>query len=134
MKLTLQDWLTSSGRFPWRATHIEVTEQLKTNAQAYLDKLNAVIVALYIKNAKFSSGFRPSDVNKKTPNAALHSNHVTGHAGDLEDPRGDIYYVFALNLELLAQHGLYMENSKDTLGWCHTQDIAPKSGNRIFIA
>lgn len=133
MNLTLNDWLTSSGKHKHRALHKEATNEVKAAAQSYIDKLNAVCKELHIKNPKFSSGFRPSDVNKKTPGASKTSWHMKGHAGDLEDLDGKIDFAFMMNLDVLEKHGLYLEDPKYTEKWAHTQDIPPKSGKRIFI-
>lgn len=130
--LTVNDWLTSSGKYPWRATHKEVTKELIENAMDYVTRLNAVLKELHIKDAKFSSGFRPSEVNKKTPNAAKKSKHITGHAGDMEDLEGKIDYAFLMNLKVLEKHGLYLEHPDATPKWAHTQSVAPGSGNRVF--
>ncbi len=135
--LTVYDWLTSSGRYPWRANHKEVTPELLDKAADYIAKLNAVIRDLHIKSPKFSSGFRPSEVNKKTANASKTSHHMgkdpRGVAGDLEDFDGKIDFEFLMNIEVLEKHGLYLEDPKHTEGWCHTQNVPPKSGKRIFI-
>lgn len=131
--LTVNDWLTSSGKYPWRATHKEVTPELIEKAMDYVTRLNAALHELHIKNAKFSSGFRPSEVNKKTVGAAKKSKHMTGEAGDLEDKEGKIDYEFLMNPEILMKHGLYQEDPKFTEGWAHTQSVPPKSGKRVFI-
>lgn len=131
--LTVNDWLTSSGKYTWRAKHKEVTPELIEKAMDYVTRLNAVCHELHIKNPKFSSGFRPSEVNKKTPNASKKSKHMTGQAGDLEDPEGKIDHEFLMNQAILEKHGLYLEHPKHTEGWAHTQSVAPASGNRVFI-
>lgn len=131
--LTVGDWLTSSGKYPWRAKHKEVTPELLDKAADYVTRLNAVCKELFIKDPKFSSGFRPSDVNKKTPNASKKSGHMFGTAGDLEDKDGKIDHEFLMNQKVLEKHGLYLEHPKHTEGWSHTQSHAPKSGNRVFI-
>lgn len=131
--LTVQDWLTSSGKYAWRAKHKEVTPELIEKAMDYVTRLNAVCKDLHIKNPKFSSGFRPTEVNQKTPNASKKSQHMTGTAGDLEDPDGKIDFEFLMNQDVLQKHGLYLEEPKFTVGWTHTQSIPPKSGKRVFI-
>lgn len=136
MALTVDDWLTSSGKYPWRAKHKEVTPELLAKAADYVARLNALCKELYIKNPKFRSGFRPSEVNKKTPGASKKSGHMYGTAGDLEDPTGEIDHIFLMNSGkggVLEKHGLYLESPKSTEGWAHTQSHAPASGNRVFI-
>jgi hypothetical protein len=132
-KLTVEDWLTSSGKYPWRARHEEVTPGLLKHAADYVARLNALCDELRIKRRKFSSGFRPTDVNKKTPNASKTSTHMLGLGGDLEDADRAITTAFLTNLNVLEKHGLYLEDPKYTPTWCHTQTRAPKSGKRIFI-
>jgi len=131
--LTLDDYLTSSGKYPWRAKHQEVTEELKKNARDLLDRVNALLKELHVKNPRVSSGFRPSEVNKKTPGASKKSGHMFGTSIDLADADGKIGADFFLNLKLLEKHGLYLESPKYTQGWVHVQTHAPKSGNRMFI-
>lgn len=131
--LTVQDWLTSSGRYPWRAKHEEVTAEVLKNAEDYVQRLNRVCKRLHIKDPKFSSGFRPSDVNKKTPGASKKSGHMNGTSGDLRDPDGKIDHEFLMNQNVLEEEGLYLEHPKYTEGWAHTQSHRPGSGNRVFI-
>jgi hypothetical protein len=131
--LTVNDWLTSSGKYPWRAKHKEVTPKVIDRAQDYVTRLNAVLYDLHIKDAKFSSGFRPSDVNKATPNASKKSKHMTGEAGDLADHDGSIDHAFLMNQQVLEKHGLYLEHPRHTEGCVHTQSLPPGSGNRVFI-
>lgn len=135
--LTVNDWLTSSGKYPWRAKHKEVTPELIERAMDYVTCLNAACHELYIKNPKFSSGFRPSEVNAKTQGASKKSLHMgqdpRGVAGDLEDTDGNIDFQFLMNPQVLEKHGLYLEDPKHTEGWSHTQNVPPKSGKRVFI-
>jgi hypothetical protein len=136
--LTVNDWLTSSGKYPWRAKHKEVTPELIERAMDYVTRLNAACKELYIKEPKFSSGFRPAEVNKKLVDdpkvhASKKSQHMTGTAGDLADPEGKIDHEFLMNQHILEKHGLYLEHPKHTEGWAHTQSVAPRSGNRVFI-
>lgn len=130
--LTVQDWLTSSGKYPWRAKHKEATLEVLEKAEVYVLKLNLVLWDLGIRKAKFSSGFRPSGVNKKTPNASKTSTHMTGEGGDLEDVDGALDHAFLMNLQILEKHGLYLEHPNFTETWAHTQSRAPKSQNRVF--
>ena len=90
--LVLDDWITSSGKYPDRAKSEELTDAIKDNAQLLLDSVNDLLVALGIDLSKVrvSSGFRPSSVNSKIPNTAKKSLHMTGLAIDLEDLDGDI--------------------------------------------
>lgn len=131
--LTVQDWLTSSGKYAWRATHIEVTPEVLASAKDLVERINAILKDLRIYNAKFSSGFRPSDVNKKTPGASKKSGHMTGTSADLEDKDGNLDFQMTMNPRVLIKHGLYQEDPRHTEGWAHCQSLPPKSGKRVFI-
>lgn len=58
------------------------------------------------------------------------SKHKTGHAVDVFDPKNELDGM--LTDEILEQFGLYREHPDDTPGWCHLQDVSPKSGRRTF--
>lgn len=132
--LTLNDLLTSSGKYPKRATHIECTDEVKANALALLEKVNAFLDELGVTDATVSSGFRPSEVNNATPNAAKKSLHKVGKAVDLlDDAAGTLATLVYNNQELLKKHGLAIENPGWTVGWLHIQDELPKSKNTVFI-
>jgi hypothetical protein len=135
--LTLNDYLTSSGKYPERANHVECTPEIKDKALDLMTKVNSCLLELGIHNAKASSGFRPSDVNKKTKNAAGKSNHMDADAIDLEGPQlGKMLqadYEKKKENSLLVKHGLYLEHPNYTKSWTHLQDEAPKSGKRVFI-
>ena len=68
---------------------------------------------------KVSSGFRPSTVNSKIPNAAKRSSHMTGLAIDLVDVDGKLKELVAKQPALLRTHNLFMEDSGSTPGWIH---------------
>lgn len=130
---TQEDYFTSSGKYPERAKSPEITDHVRDNALDYTTKLNAVRHELGLKESKFSSGFRPSVVNKKVPNAAKKSKHMSGDAGDEEDRDGSLAALYMANLPILEKHGLWMEDPRFTKGWVHTQRIPPRSGKRVFI-
>lgn len=133
-RLTLQDWITSSGKYPWRAKHKELTDDVKKKAQILVDKQNAALDDLEYKGPrKYSSGFRPSDVNKKTKGASKTSTHMSGEGGDIEDIQGVIDFLFRTNEGVLKKHDLYLEDPKYTETWSHTQYRPTKSGKRVFI-
>ena len=132
MKLTTQDYFTSSGRYPERAESDEITPEIRKNAEDYVERLNLVLDELEIKDAKFSSGFRPSSANARAKGAKK-SGHMRGVAGDLQDWDDSIDKKFADNLAVLEKHGIYLEDPRFTKRWAHTQSNAPRSGNRVFI-
>jgi hypothetical protein len=140
--LTLDDYLTSSGKYPERAKHPECTDELKEKGLHLITKVNACLYEMGIRSSKVSSGFRPSEVNKKIKNAAKKSNHMDGDALDLEGQIiGKMLQADYLKHEkagttekaLLVKHGLYLEHPAYTPSWTHLQDEAPRSGNRVFI-
>lgn len=132
--LTLDDWITSSGKYPERADSEELTIKVKDNAQLLLDSVNDLLVALSIDLSKvsISSGFRPSNVNSKIPNAAKKSLHMTGLALDLSDPDGSIDRAIEANPELLVTYGLWLESPKSTPKWCHL-DKGTRSSRKVKI-
>lgn len=131
-KLTLQDWITSSGKFPERAQSVELTEEIIKSAQELIDKVNGLLDEIgYTGKRVVSSGFRPSVVNLKTPGAAKKSGHQSGLALDLEQPKArneiaELVRSHQKNLGLkgiLGKYGLMMEKPEFTIGkwsrWTH---------------
>lgn len=131
--LTLDEYLTSSGKYPWRAKHEECTDEVRANALDLITRINYFLKdAKYPKHVKQSSGFRPSEVNAKTKGASKKSGHMRGESTDLADPDRELALLCLSNLNLLEKHGLWMEDPKFTPGWCHLQKYPPKSGKRVF--
>lgn len=130
--LTLQDWITSSGKFPERAKSPDLTEEVKANATILITKLNSFLDELSYKGKRvFSSGFRPSTVNANTPGSAKKSSHMTGIAGDFEDDKDQTLCKLAeAHPDLLRKYGLFMEDKTSTKGkytnWCHL-DYFPRT-------
>lgn len=129
--LTLNDYLTSSNRYPERLKSPELNDTIKANATELLKRVNALLAELGITEASISSGFRPSSVNSAIPNAAKKSAHMTGEALDIVDDKSQSLCK-ACTKELLIKHGLYREDSDYTKGWCHLQTRVTGSGNRVF--
>lgn len=134
----LNDYLTASGAYPERAKHPELTSELLDNANRYLSKMQELFegLGLDIKKYKFSSGFRPTDVNSKVPNAAKKSLHSVCLAGDFLDDKAQSLAklmqtpkAVALRLKL----GIFLEAPSNTVGkvtnWCHL-DISPTRSPR----
>ena len=144
--LTVDDVLTSSGKYPERAKL--ATREIRFNAQALVEKINKVITSYEnghskTENIELSSGFRPPLVNAATPGASETSWHMTGHAVDIEDPAGNLALFCSLETSLLEHFGLYLEDPRWTRKirqsdgtwrhrWVHLQDKAPPSGRRVF--
>lgn len=128
MTLALTDyWMGRDKKYPsaW-------SEDIEAAAIDLLDRVDAML-ADFGEERKISSGWRPPEVNARTPNAALKSKHMTGHAVDLSDPEGDLDEWCAENDgERLTVYGLWMEHPAATKGWCHLQSLPPKSGKRVF--
>lgn len=136
MSITLKDLLTSSGKYPARETHKEVTEELKANGKKLLSLVNALLKELGLE-ATVSSGFRPSEVNAAVPNAAKKSLHMTCWAIDLNDPKGELDKAIAARDDLKKKYGLWQEasgESKDfpdkTPGWCHL-DMKDRGSRKV---
>lgn len=86
---------------------------------------------IYGKPMTVSSGYRPEAINSTVPGAAKKSNHIICLACDFKDD-GSLDKFCMDNLDVLEKCGLYLESPASTIGWCHLQAIAPKSGKRVF--
>lgn len=117
--LTLKDLLTSSGKYPEREKHKEVTPEVIKNAEALLSKVNALLKDLKIDKVSVSSGFRPSEVNAGIANAAKKSLHMQGSAVDLSDPDGKLDALIESRDDLKKKYGLWQESPGATKGWAH---------------
>ncbi len=133
MIVSVKDVLTSSGRYPERETHKEVTPEVISNINKLILAVNAFLTEVGITNASISSGFRPSDVNANIPNAAKRSLHMRGLALDLVDSDGKLDQLFASKPELLRKYGLWLEDPASTINWTHC-DIGQRLDrpSRIF--
>jgi hypothetical protein len=120
-------WMGRDKKYPaaW-------SEDIEANAHDLLQRVN-LLLADFGEDRKVNSGWRPPEVNAKTPNAAQTSKHMTGNAVDLADPEGDLDdWCSANDGEGLEKYGLWMEHPAATKGWCHLQNLPPKSGKRVF--
>lgn len=130
--ITLNDYISASGKYPERAFHPECTPDVRLNARDLLARVNDLLTILGI-SAKVASGFRPSQVNARIKGAAKFSKHMSGLAVDLQDLDGEIARRIQANKKLLDKYDLYMEKPTFTKGWVHLQSIRTRSGLRIFI-
>lgn len=132
--ITLNDWVTSSGKYPERAKSEDLTDEVKVNATSFLAVLNNFLQELTPDvDYSVSSGFRPSSVNSKIPNAAKKSLHMTGLAIDLVDADGELDKLIQSKPELLDKYGLWLEHPDKTIGWCHIdKGIRTQRKIRIF--
>lgn len=127
--ITLTDyWMGRDREFP-----LAMTPQIEKNA-AYTVQLANALLARFGQGRKVNSGWRPPEVNEKTPGAAVMSKHMTGQAIDLADPEGDLdeWLMTQDGQSALAEIGLWQEHPAATKGWCHVQTVPPRSGRRTF--
>lgn len=123
--ISLDDYITASGKYPARASSPELTEEVLKNAKVLLEKLNAFLNELGVTEVKVSSGFRPSSANAKA-GGAKRSAHMTGEACDLADRDGALDRLIEQNHELLKKYNLWLEAPAKTASWTHL-DIRQRS-------
>lgn len=110
----------------------DYTQEISDNLDKLLIPLNQIRDA-YNKPMIVSSGWRPPQINAKTPGAAPQSKHMIGLACDIIDADGSLMNWVLQNLQLLKDLDIYMENFNYTPNWVHFQLGGPGSGKRIFI-
>lgn len=131
--ISLDQAITASGRYKDRLTNKECTQEVKDNLTILLSKINALLTELGIKHVDITSGFRPSEVNIKTPGAAKKSYHQKGMAIDIATH--EVYNLLKAKPELLKKYSLWMESELDAPTWTHL-DMGTRSDRplRIFHA
>jgi hypothetical protein len=102
----------------------EFTQELLLNATIFLEKVNALLWNLGIKEAAVSSGWRPAVVNSGVANAAKRSLHMTCKAIDIKDDKSQSLANKVLTKpELLKSLDLWLEDPAATRGkntnWVH---------------
>lgn len=102
----------------------EFTQDLLLNAIILLEKVNALLVNLDIKQAEVSSGWRPAAINSQVANAAKKSLHMTCKAIDIKDDKSQTLANKVLTKpELLKNLDLWLEDPAATKGkntnWVH---------------
>lgn len=108
-----------------------LSEGLKTNLHNLVKAVNMLeMICPYA--FVVSSGYRPPAINAKVARAAPNSAHAVCMAVDLADKDGTLDQWCLDNLKELEIIGLFLEDPKNTPGWCHLTTRAPKSGNRVF--
>lgn len=127
----------------------ELLPEYIENATRLLEKVNALLEEIVteqvtitdtivtfeihpVNKSLVSSGWRPPQVNASTSGAAPKSKHMTCNAIDIYDPDGDLDDYLMDNTSLLKKYGLSMEHPSATKGWCHLQQIPPRSGKTVF--
>lgn len=127
--ITLTDyWMGRDREYP-----LALTPQIEKNAALTVQLANALLVR-FGQGRKVNSGWRPPQVNERTPGAAVMSKHMTGQAIDLADPEGDLdeWLLTQAGQTALAEIGLWHEHPAATKGWAHVQSVPPRSGRRTF--
>ncbi len=138
--ITIQDWITSSGRYPERAKSPDLTPEVLKNAEDLIARVNALLKEIgWTKPVSISSGFRPAAVNSKIQNAAKRSAHMTGKALDIFQDKKDAQELGRLIRKIqdnqgvkgiLGRHGLMMESLEATIGknsdWVHIDTVFRK--------
>lgn len=102
----------------------ELTSEILLNITILLEKVNALLWDLNIKEAKVSSGWRPAAINANVANAAKKSHHMTGKAIDiLDDKNQSIAAKILSQPDLLKKYDLWLEDPAHTKGkntnWVH---------------
>jgi hypothetical protein len=110
-----------------------LTTSMLSNAEELLRRVNAMLETVPLPQTwKVSSGYRPAEINAKTPNAAKRSLHMTCQAVDIIDD-GRLAAWCKQPFGALEKFNLWMESPDKTPTWCHLQSVAPRSGKRIFL-
>lgn len=124
--ITVQDVLTSSGKYPEREAM--TNPEIRANAADTAARVSKMLGAFGYKR-KLSSGFRDAVSNKSAGGAQL-SAHLSGRAVDIEDPDGRLAVYILTHQVQLMYCDLYMEDPWKTPGWVHLQTRLTKQ--RIF--
>jgi hypothetical protein len=134
-------FITVAEYFGRYADHKDVTEAVRAEAEALLDRVNRLIEFLATKKmVRFqinpltkslisgagAGGFRPQGSSVGAPS----SSHKEGRGVDIYDPDGDI--DDAIDDAILEQFGLFREHPAATRSWCHITTRSPRSGKRSF--
>lgn len=135
--ITLQDWITSSGRYPERAKSVELTSEVIANAEDLIKRVNNLLnIINWEDKITISSGFRPSGVNTNVAGAAKRSAHMIGKAMDIQQPKSNNKLGLLIRkiqdnkgkAGVLGQAGLMMESLESTIGantsWTHLDTVA----------
>jgi len=129
--LTIQDILTSSGKYPERPVKWPPTKEIVSHATVLTTRLNR-LGDYWERQLTLSSGYRPPAVNALTKGAAKGSLHQLCCAADILDPNGELAKFVMGDLPMMEHIGLWVEDPFYTKGWLHVQIFPPRSGNRVF--
>jgi hypothetical protein len=125
--LTLDDYFTSSGKYPDRALSSEIDDEVRKNAIDLLSKVNMLLDDLGVDKVLLSSGFRTSSANSSA-GGAKRSGHMAGQSLDIQDDKEQsLAKLCAAHPALLRKYGLFLENPDFTKGkisnWLHLDTI-----------
>lgn len=138
--ISLQDYLTSSGKYLKRAK--DADEEVRRNATELLERVNSFLAEVGVDAVTVSSGFRPNYVNDKVAGAAKKSLHTLGKAIDLADMKHEIGNKIVTKIHptvpidqcLLHKYGLWLEDGTKTPTWIHLDvGIRKPRAVRIFL-
>lgn len=133
MSITVDDILTSSGKYKDRAQSPELTTELRANADDLCKRVNNLLNAIWKAPVTVSSGFRTAAANSALPNAAKKSYHMLCKAVDLSDPQGKLKELILTKPEVLVDYGLWLEDPASTPGWCHLDSgVRSPRSPRVF--
>jgi hypothetical protein len=122
-----------------------LTPELRANAGETVRRWNILLKAFHDATGKshrgVRSGWRPPEINARTPGAAANSRHMTCEAMDAEDADKALAAFVVANVELVSHVGLWFEDplakqkngALYTPSWVHGQIVPPPSGRRYFI-
>jgi len=139
--ITIDDYFKDpqTGRDRRKDYSKDFLPEYEQNAQILLNKVNAFLNELGIKDVRVSSGWRPPSINNGLQNAAKKSAHMIGKAVDLLDNSNqDNGKLIASKPDLLRKYGLFLEDLGSTKGqftnWTHLDylDRADRP-SRIFL-
>ncbi len=130
--ITLEDYITASGKYKDRLQSEELTDEVKDNAIQLLNKVNQLLKELGITSCTVSSGFRPSAVNANIKGAAKKSLHMVGKAVDIADVNNEIGKKILTRPDLLKKYSLWLEDITCTATWCHL-DIGTRKDRELRI-
>lgn len=133
--MTLDDVLTSSGKFPKRALLADSYVQanaVETARRVTMMLTSFASVAKETSERKLSSGFRDKQSNAAAGGAKA-SCHLFGMAADIEDKDRKFATFCVANEDLLRHFGLWMEDPRYTKSWVHLQTRPVGSGSHIFV-
>lgn len=117
------------------------SKAVQDNLMLLLERINKIRSA-WGKSMTVTSGLRTKEDQiriykakgitdlKKIP---FGSQHITGGAVDISDPKQELQAWCVKNEKLLESVGLWCESFDYTKNWVHFQVNPPKSGKRFFV-